>query len=85
MKFYEKFLSKKINNKFKFLKDRDKEICFEIFLTGLFIFIIVLLIKINYDSPLIWLLCSIFLMIGGALGMLPFSFIKNRNQRNRKE
>jgi len=78
IKLYEKLLAKKISNKFKFLKDRNKEVCFEISLFGALFFIIILLIKVKYDAPFIWLLCSIFLLFAGVLGLMPFSFIKKK-------
>ena len=81
MKLYEMFLSKRVSKKLKFLQDREKEIPFEIFLTGGLLLGICLLIKLRYAIPFIWLLCSISLLIGGVLGIVPFSFIEKRKQR----
>ncbi len=80
MKFYEKFLLKRV----KFFKSHDKEICFGILLTGLVFFIPTLLIKMscNISVPFIWLLCSGSLVIGGGLGLIPFSFIERKNKKH---
>jgi hypothetical protein len=83
IKLYEKFLIKKMSNKFKFFGDRNKEVYFGIFLMGLLFFIIILLIKINYNVPIpfIWLLGSGSCVIGGALGLIPFSFIEKKSNK----
>lgn len=76
IKSYEKLLAKKISNKFKFLRDRNNEVCFEIFLFGVLSCIAILLIKVKYNPPFIWVLLSIAMLFGGALGLIPFSFIE---------
>ena len=81
IKLYEAFLSKKINKKFRFLQDREKEIPFEILLTGGLLLGICLWIKLKYAIPFIWFVCSISMVIGGALGLVPFSFIEKKKQR----
>lgn len=78
IKVYEIFLSNKLSKKFKFIINREKEIPFEIFLTGGLLLGICLLIKLRYPIPFIWLLCSISMFIGGALGIIPFSFIEKK-------
>lgn len=78
IKLYEIFISRKITEKFKFFQDRDKEIPLELLLSGGTLLVLCLLIKIRYTIPFIWLLCSAFLLIGGALGLIPFSFVEKK-------
>lgn len=76
-KFYEKFIQKKVRDKFKFLNDRDKEICFEIFVTGFIGFLLLLLMKIiGFRIHYFWWVMGILTSFGGALGLIPCSFIK---------
>ena len=78
VKIYEIFISKKIVKKNIFFRDRNKEIPFELFLSGGILLIMCLLIKLKYAVPFIWLLCSASLLVGGILGLIPFSFIEKK-------
>lgn len=80
MRLYEKFFFKSLKNKLKFLNNSEKAICFEIFLVGMFFLGGIWLIGQYYPYPFIWLLCSVLLVLGGALGLIPFSFIKGKNK-----
>ena len=81
IKLYEIFISKKITEKFKFFHDHNKEIPLELLLAGGILLGLCLLIKIRYAIPFIWLLCSASLLIGGALGLIPFSFIEKKKPK----
>lgn len=81
IRLYEIFISKRITKKFKFFQDRNKEIPLELFLSGGILLGLCLLIKLRYAIPFIWLLCSASLLIGGALGLIPFSFIEKRESK----
>lgn len=85
IKLYEKFLIKSISNKFKFFRDPNKKVYFGIFLIGLLFFITILLIKINYNVPIpfIWLLGVSSCIIGGILGLIPFSFIEKKSNKKK--
>ncbi len=81
-KFYEKFLEKRIHNKFKFLNNRDKEVCFEVFVTGFIGALLFLLIKtIGFRINLFWWTMVILTTFGGALGLVPFSFIEKKKSK----
>lgn len=81
IKLYEKFLSIILSDKFKFLKDRNKEVCFEIALFGAIFLTFSLFIEAKYGAPFIWLFCSISLLFGGGLGLIPFSFIEKTKKK----
>lgn len=81
IKIYEIFISKRITEKFKLFQDCNKEIPLELLLTGGILLGLCLLIKLRYVIPFIWLLCSASLLIGGALGLIPFSFIEKRKSK----
>lgn len=84
--FYEKFLSKYIRNKFKFLNDPNNNVAFGMIVTGLAIFLLALLIKImGYRISFVWLLGGFGGMVGGALGLVPFSFIENKSNNDPKK
>lgn len=81
IRLYEIFISRILTEKFKFFQDRNKEIPLELFLAGVILLGLCLLIKIKYAIPFIWLLCSLSLLIGGALGIIPFSFIEKKKSK----
>ncbi len=77
-KLFEKFLTKRLNRRFEFLKNRNNEICFIVFLSGALFLVFILLIRMKYSFPFIWLLGSSSLIIGGLLGLVPFSFLEEK-------
>lgn len=83
IKLYERFISGKIKSKFKFLNNYNRETYFVILLSGVLFFIIILFFKLkcNVPIPFIWLLCSSSFVIGGTLGLIPFSFIEKRKSK----
>jgi len=77
-RIYEKKISTKLKNKIKFLNNQDKNVSFEIFIIGFLFLAISISLNFYFTIPFIWFLCSVALTIGGILGILPFSFIKNK-------
>ena len=74
-KVYERFLQRRIKN--KFLNEPNNKICFGIFITGLAIFIFIFLVNAaGYKLPHIWNLGGFAAIIGGLLGLIPFTFAK---------
>jgi CHASE2 domain-containing sensor protein len=72
---YEKLLAEKMRNRFRFFRNPINEKYIVILLVGLVLTIIAILIKMSaYDIPLVWLVLPVTLMIGGLLGLVPFSF-----------
>ena len=81
-KVYERFLERRIKN--KFLNEPNNKICFGTFNTGLSIFIFIFLVNAaGYKLPLIWYLGGFALIVGGLLGLIPFTFAKLL-RKNRK-
>lgn len=78
VKFYETFLMKFVRTKIKDFGDENKNIPFDIFLTGSLLLMVGLILDIFVEYPFTWYLCTFFLILGGLLGMLPFNFIKKK-------
>lgn len=81
-KCYERFIEKRMRNKFKFLNDRNKEVCFEVFVTGSIGFLLLLLMKIvGFKIHYFWWVMVILTSFGSVLGLIPFSFIEKRKSK----
>lgn len=78
VKFYEIFFMKFVRSKIKDFGDENKNIPFDIFLTGIFLLVVGLILDIFVEYPFTWYLCTFFLILGGLLGILPFSFLKKK-------
>ena len=59
-------------------KDKEKVVWFEVFLVGLTLLFLALIIKIFFIVNFMWFVISFFAIIGGLLGMSPFSFTKKK-------
>lgn len=77
-KIYDLLFSKSIHEKITKFTDGNKKIMFDVFISGLIFFMLGLTIKPFAGYPDTWFLCSGFLIIGGLLGIMPFSFFKKK-------
>lgn len=81
-KFYEKFIEKGMRNRFKFLNDRNKEVAFEVLVTGFIGLLLLLFIRIiGFRINMFWWTMGILATLGGALGLIPFSFIEKSKSK----
>ena len=78
VKFYDSFLRNNLIQKLNFIKSGGNENFFVTFLCGVtFLLVVFILILLHLDYPLVWLVLSVGYILGGILGLMPYSFIKN--------
>jgi|SRR3989338_2548735 len=77
-KMYDLLFSKSVHEKITKFTDSNKKIMFDVFISGLIFFALGLIIKPFVGYPDTWFLCSSFLIVGGMLGIMPFSFTKKK-------
>jgi hypothetical protein len=82
LKIVTKFIENSFGKKLRQSKlSPDNVVCLEIIISGSAILIPTLLIYfISQKLIFVWLLCSIAIIIGGGLGLIPFSFVKKRRK-----
>ena len=77
-KIYDIFFHKKILS-LPFLKlNEDKLTWLALLFVGIVLLILTIIVEFFYHSNLIWYLISISAIVGGILGLLPFSFSKKK-------
>ena len=77
-KIFEVFFHQKLL-KLGFLNgDKEKIVFFEVFLVGIILLFLALIFQILFDANFMWYVISISAIIGGLLGMSPFSFTKKK-------
>lgn len=77
-KIFEVFLHQKLLESGFLNRNKEKIVWFEIFFVGLILLLLALIIKFFFDANFMWFVISFFAVIGGLLGMLPFSFTKKK-------
>ncbi len=77
-KIFEAFLHPRLVESNFLYGDKEKLVWFEVFLVGLILLLLALIIKFFFDANFMWFVISFFAIIGGLLGMLPFSFTKKK-------
>ena len=77
-KIFEAFLHQRLVESNFLNGDKEKIVWFEVFLVGLILLLLALVIKIFFNANFMWFVISFFAVIGGLLGMMPFSFTKKK-------
>ena len=78
IKIYEATLMNFVRTKIKDFGDENKNVPFDIFLVGLFLLVVGLILDIFVSYPFTWYLLTSFVILGGLLGYLPFSFTRKK-------
>ena len=77
-KLCEAFLHESLVEKGYFQGNKEKIVWFEVLLVGLVLLLSTILSDILFKANFMWYVISLSAVIGGILGLLPFSFSKKK-------
>lgn len=74
----------------KLFRNENNRVCLGLLLMGIVLLLITIMSQILYKAPRVWFVLSGCLIIGGILGMIPFSFSEKppgwyKNKKKKKE